>query len=177
MGRSPQSCGCQHGRVQRLIVKAGGLACYGHDFEDALPSRHLSLRRRSSFCARRTASFSVHVSLATRLSGSSGDKSSEQVQRSRLETLTLVELERRGSASSTELMLRIIGAFPADSHAAIVYPVAAIVTAKPEAVRYLAHLCSMTAKVIFEQKGLRFLIQPTSYTPARLGYQSRRRDG
>jgi molybdate transport system substrate-binding protein len=58
--------------------------------------------------------------------------------------------------------VKIIGTFPADSHSAIVYRVAATVTAKPEGVGYLAYLCSMTAKVIFEQNGFRFLIQPTS---------------
>jgi molybdate transport system substrate-binding protein len=50
----------------------------------------------------------------------------------------------------------------ADSHPAIVYPVAATVTAKPEAVDYLAYLRSMTAKAIFEQYGFTFLLQPTS---------------
>jgi len=58
--------------------------------------------------------------------------------------------------------VKIIGTFPAYSHSPIVYPVAATVTAKPEAVGYLAYLCSMTAKVIFEQYGFRSLIQPTS---------------
>jgi molybdate transport system substrate-binding protein len=58
--------------------------------------------------------------------------------------------------------VKVIGAFPAYSHSPIVYPVAATVTAKPEAVGYLAYLCSMTAKVIFERYGFRFLIQPTS---------------
>src|ERR1700737_472929 len=41
--------------------------------------------------------------------------------------------------------VRIIGAFPADSHPAIVYPVAATVTAKPEAAAYLAFLRSGAA--------------------------------
>jgi len=58
--------------------------------------------------------------------------------------------------------VRIIGTFPAASHSPIVYPVAATMTAKPEAVGYLAYLCSKTAKVIFEQNGFRFLIRPTS---------------
>jgi molybdate transport system substrate-binding protein len=58
--------------------------------------------------------------------------------------------------------VRTIGTFPAASHSPIVYPVAATVTARPEAVGYLAYLCSMTAKMIFEQYGFRFLIQPTS---------------
>jgi molybdate transport system substrate-binding protein len=58
--------------------------------------------------------------------------------------------------------VKIIGTFPAYSHSPIVYPVAATVMAKPEAVGYLAYLCSKTAKVIFEQYGFRSLIQPTS---------------
>src|SRR5262245_9593796 len=58
--------------------------------------------------------------------------------------------------------VKIIGTFPADSHPEIVYPVAATLTAKPEAVSYLAYLRSITAKAIFEQYGFRFLIQPTS---------------
>ena len=58
--------------------------------------------------------------------------------------------------------VKIIGTFPADSHPAIIYPVAATVTAKPKAVGYLAYLRSMTAKAIFEQYGFEFMIQPTS---------------
>jgi molybdate transport system substrate-binding protein len=58
--------------------------------------------------------------------------------------------------------VKIIATFPAGSHPAIVYPVAATLTAKPEAVSYLAYLRSMTAKAIFEQYGFTFLSQPTS---------------
>jgi molybdate transport system substrate-binding protein len=58
--------------------------------------------------------------------------------------------------------VKIIGTFPADSHPAIIYPVAATVTAKPKAVGYLVYLRSMTAKAIFEQYGFEFLIRPTS---------------
>ena len=59
--------------------------------------------------------------------------------------------------------VKVIGTFPEDSHpAAIVYPVAATMTAKPEAVSYLAYLRSMTAKAMFEQYGFTFLIEPTS---------------
>src|SRR5262249_43057558 len=46
--------------------------------------------------------------------------------------------------------VRIVGAFPADSHPAIVYPVALTVTAKPDAAPYLAFLRSQTAKSVFE---------------------------
>ena len=58
--------------------------------------------------------------------------------------------------------VKIIGTFPDDSHPAIVYPVAATVTAKPEAQSYLAYLRSAAAKAIFEQYGFTFLIRPTS---------------
>jgi molybdate transport system substrate-binding protein len=58
--------------------------------------------------------------------------------------------------------VKIVGAFPADSHPAIVYPVAATVTAKPEAAAYLAFLRSGAAKDVFETYGFTFLIKPTS---------------
>src|SRR5262249_49050642 len=58
--------------------------------------------------------------------------------------------------------VKIIGAFPADSHPAIVYPVALTVTAGPEAARYLAFLRSQTAKSVFETYGFTFLVRPTS---------------
>ena len=58
--------------------------------------------------------------------------------------------------------VKVIGTFPENSHPAIVYPVAATMIAKPEFVRYLVYLRSITAKAIFEQYGFTFLIQPTS---------------
>ena len=58
--------------------------------------------------------------------------------------------------------VKIVGTFPADSYPAIIYPVAATVTAKPIAVGYLVYLRSMTAKAIFEQYGFEFLIRPVS---------------
>jgi len=58
--------------------------------------------------------------------------------------------------------VKIVGAFPPDSHPAIVYPVAATVNAKPEAAAYLAFLRSGTAKAVFEQYGFTFLVRPTS---------------
>jgi molybdate transport system substrate-binding protein len=58
--------------------------------------------------------------------------------------------------------VRIVGAFPADSHPAIVYPVAATANAKPEAAAYLAFIRSGIAKAVFEQYGFTFLIRPTS---------------
>jgi molybdate transport system substrate-binding protein len=58
--------------------------------------------------------------------------------------------------------VKVVGAFPADSHPAILYPVAATVIAKPEASDYLAFLRSPAAKAIFERYGFTFLIRPTS---------------
>ena len=58
--------------------------------------------------------------------------------------------------------VKIVGAFPADSHPAIVYPVAATASAKPEAAAYLAFLRSGIAKAVFEQYGFTFLVRPTS---------------
>jgi molybdate transport system substrate-binding protein len=58
--------------------------------------------------------------------------------------------------------VKIVGSFPADSHPAIIYPVAATTTAKAEAADYLAFLRSSTAKTILEKYGFTFLIRPTS---------------
>jgi len=58
--------------------------------------------------------------------------------------------------------VKIVGAFPADSHPAIVYPVALTANAKPEAAQYLAFLRSQAAKAMFETYGFRFLVRPTS---------------
>jgi molybdate transport system substrate-binding protein len=58
--------------------------------------------------------------------------------------------------------VKIIGTFPADSHPAIVYPVAATVTAKPEADAYLSYLRSAAAKAVFEQYGFVLLTPPGS---------------
>jgi molybdate transport system substrate-binding protein len=58
--------------------------------------------------------------------------------------------------------VKIVGAFPADSHPAIVYPVAATTNSKPEATAYLAFLRSGIAKAVFEQYGFTFLMRPTS---------------
>jgi molybdate transport system substrate-binding protein len=58
--------------------------------------------------------------------------------------------------------VKVVGTFPADSHPAILYPVAATMTAKPEAAGYLAFLRSPAAKAIFERYGFTFLIRPTS---------------
>jgi molybdate transport system substrate-binding protein len=58
--------------------------------------------------------------------------------------------------------VKIVGTFPADSHPAIIYPVAATSTAKPEAKEYLAFLKTAAAKAIFEKYGFKFLITPTT---------------
>jgi molybdate transport system substrate-binding protein len=58
--------------------------------------------------------------------------------------------------------VKIVGTFPVDSHPAIVYPVAATTTAKPQALDYLAFLRSAVAKNIFEKYGFRFLVSPTT---------------
>ena len=54
--------------------------------------------------------------------------------------------------------VKIVGTFPADSHPAIIYPVAATANAKAEAADYLAFLRSSAAKAIFEKYGFTFLI-------------------
>ena len=58
--------------------------------------------------------------------------------------------------------VKIAGTFPADSHPAIIYPVAATIAAKPEAASYLAFLRSPAAKAIFEKYGFSFLASPTT---------------
>ncbi len=64
--------------------------------------------------------------------------------------------------AKVEKNVKIVGTFPADSHAPIVYPVAATANAKPEAAAYLAFLRSGIAKAVFEQYGFTFLVRPTS---------------
>jgi molybdate transport system substrate-binding protein len=58
--------------------------------------------------------------------------------------------------------VKIVGTFPANSHPAIIYPLAATTTAKPESTNYLAFLRSTTAKNIFEKYGFKFLLSPTT---------------
>lgn len=64
--------------------------------------------------------------------------------------------------AKVEPSVKIVGAFPPDSHPPIVYPIAATVNAKPESAAYLAFLRSATAKVVFEHYGFTFLVRPTS---------------
>ena len=58
--------------------------------------------------------------------------------------------------------VKIVGTFPADSHPAIIYPVAAAITAKGETNDYLAFLRTSAAKTILEKYGFKFLISPTT---------------
>jgi len=58
--------------------------------------------------------------------------------------------------------VKIVGAFPADSHAPITYPVAATANAKAEATAYLTFLRSAESRAVFEKYGFTFLIRPTS---------------
>jgi molybdate transport system substrate-binding protein len=58
--------------------------------------------------------------------------------------------------------VKIVGTFPADSHPAIIYPVAATASAKAEAADYLGFLRTSAAKAIFEKYGFMFLISPTT---------------
>ena len=58
--------------------------------------------------------------------------------------------------------VKIVGTFPADSHPAIIYPVAATATAKPEAAGYLAFLRSTPARNILEKYGFNYLVSPTT---------------
>jgi molybdate transport system substrate-binding protein len=58
--------------------------------------------------------------------------------------------------------VKIVGTFPASSHPAIIYPVAATTTAKTEAADYLAFLKTATVKTIMEKYGFSFLISPTT---------------
>ena len=58
--------------------------------------------------------------------------------------------------------VKVVGTFPADSHPAIIYPVAATTTAKPETADYLTFLRSTAAKNILEKYGFKHLASPTT---------------
>jgi molybdate transport system substrate-binding protein len=64
--------------------------------------------------------------------------------------------------AKVEPNVKIVGAFPADSHPAIVYPVARTSDGRAVATPYLAFLRSQAAKEIFERYGFTFLTRPTS---------------
>jgi len=56
--------------------------------------------------------------------------------------------------------VKIVGAFPTDSHPPIIYPVALTKDAKPEAASYLAFLRTQAARAIFERYGFSVLAKP-----------------
>src|ERR1700744_6261339 len=58
--------------------------------------------------------------------------------------------------------VKIVGTFPANSHPPIIYPVAATMTAKPEAKEYLDYLHSAAAKAVLEKYGFTYLVKPNS---------------
>ena len=64
--------------------------------------------------------------------------------------------------AKVEPNVKIVGAFPADSHPPIVYPFAATAGAKPPAERYLAFLRSPAAKNVLEHYGFTVLAKPSS---------------
>ena len=64
--------------------------------------------------------------------------------------------------AKVEPAVKVIAAFPNDSHDPIVYPVAATRNAKPSATLYLAFLRSVAARAIFEHYGFSVLIKPVS---------------
>jgi molybdate transport system substrate-binding protein len=64
--------------------------------------------------------------------------------------------------AKVEPRVKIVATFPADSHPAIVYPVALTMLAKAAASQYLAFLRSQAAKAIFEKYGFTFLPESTS---------------
>jgi molybdate transport system substrate-binding protein len=57
------------------------------------------------------------------------------------------------SDAAAEPAVVVVGVFPADSHPPIVYPVAAVKGAKPEAQAFLAFLAGAKARAIFERHG------------------------
>jgi molybdate transport system substrate-binding protein len=61
-----------------------------------------------------------------------------------------------------EPKVKIVGVFPAASHPAITYPVAATTTKNAHAKIYLHFLQTSAAKAIFEKYGFRFLVKPVS---------------
>ena len=58
--------------------------------------------------------------------------------------------------------VKVIGTFPAESHPAVIYPVAATTAAKTEAADYLAFLKGSASKAIMEKYGFTFLVSPTT---------------
>jgi molybdate transport system substrate-binding protein len=64
--------------------------------------------------------------------------------------------------AKVEPAVKIIGVFPKDSHPPIIYPVAATIGAKTDAIAYIAFLRSQTARSIFEGYGFTVLTSRAS---------------
>lgn len=64
--------------------------------------------------------------------------------------------------AKVEPAVKIIAAFPDESHEPIVYPAAGTPGAKPAAALYLSFLRSAAARGIFEHYGFRVLLKPVS---------------
>jgi molybdate transport system substrate-binding protein len=58
-----------------------------------------------------------------------------------------------GTDAKSELAVRVVGIFPADSHPKILYPVALLASAKPDARKFLEFLLSSEAASAFEAQG------------------------
>ncbi|HEY0300868.1 MAG TPA: substrate-binding domain-containing protein, partial [Rhizomicrobium sp.] len=59
--------------------------------------------------------------------------------------------------AKVEPNVKIAGTFPDGSYPPVVYPVAATITAKPDAAKYLTFLRGNEAKAIFEKYGFSIL--------------------
>jgi molybdate transport system substrate-binding protein len=58
-----------------------------------------------------------------------------------------------GSDARSEPAVRVVGVFPAESHPQILYPVALLASARPEARKFLEFLLSPEAAPAFEAQG------------------------
>jgi hypothetical protein len=65
--------------------------------------------------------------------------------------------------AKVEPNVKIVGAFPADSHPPIVYPVAATVDAKPEAARISRSCARRQPRPCSSNTASRSCVRPTSY--------------
>src|SRR6476659_341996 len=62
--------------------------------------------------------------------------------------------------AKVEPNVKIVGAFPADSHPPIIYPAGLTVKAQPDSNKYLDFLRTGTAQVVFQSYGFTFLVPP-----------------
>ncbi len=144
------------GKDSRIDLRIGK----GFDLRGALGSdggsRWAASRRcrRASTARRRWSNLGVWSSVADRVA---------QAENVRM-ALTLVSRGEARSASSTgptrppTPAVRIVGAFPADSHPAIIYPMALLSTsANPDAQAFVDYLKSPAAKPFFERQGFAVL--------------------